>query len=242
MIVSDLIIGTRRKLAGRTDQDQNIPLWIKAAILELTENFPFEELKVTGPVVNFVIGQSQYAATYFTNGNEKATQLYSWFRWNNSTPTSVEDTSVQGMIIKFRTMAVVEPMTKVSAPPTRWTRWGSNNVIVGNNPDQAYSTYWRYQRAHYFPPDTDITEINATEIKMPDSWQELIEYAAAMRGAWELRMLDYAGAYKTLLYGDPKFQISGTDGQPGLIFQRTSQFMRDASNNERALQPIVLRS
>lgn len=248
MTVADLIPGVTRKLGNRTDIANDCPLWIRDAVLELTMSYSFSDLQTTGPVVNFVIGQSEYAATFFTNNNEKASRITSWYRYNQGTATTTNNTTLQGTWIKFRTLPVVEQMAKVLAPPTKWSRINKNTLLVGAVPDQAYATFQRYQKQHPFPKDTIennnfLASLLQQEIYMPDDWKIIVEFWAARVGALEKRMLDYAQSYYQVLYGDPEFQKSGgTKGAPGLIFERQSQFERDSAQNERAFQPVVMQS
>lgn len=232
MKISDLMDGVKAKLGDRTDQTGRMPVWIKDAVLELTESYPFEELRVTGPSVAFQTGIAEYDITYFTNNNEVPTIINSWWV---STTTTVGTT---GRVLKYRTLPVVEYMSKTTGQVSKWTKNG-RRFIVGNAPSQAYATFMRYQRTHPFmntlAPTPDDT------IYMPDSWSIIIEFHAAMIGAYELRMLDYASNYHSCLYGDPDFKKTGR-GNPGLIFSKTSQYDRDSSNNERAMQVVVLKS
>lgn len=228
MIIGDLVPNVTSKLANRTDLAAKAPRWIKDSIKELTESYPFEELRVKGPTnLTFTIGQFEYPTNAFLNNNDEYTEIVSWFIVLNGT-------TGPGYILKYRTPPVVEPYTQISGIPRYWTRVGSQ-LIVGFNPDKTYTTWMRYQKKHQFSGD-----LNADVIRMPDTWQDIIEYAAAERGAIEERMLDYASQYHSVLFGDPEFeQSNGAKGKPGLIFRRVSQRERDMSNNERALIPYV---
>lgn len=249
MKVQDLVQGVTRKLGNRTDIAPNIPFWIRDAVLELTESYDFPELQTTGPLVQFVPKQSRYNQTFFTNNNERATRLALWFVFNQGTPTGIDDTVLNGRVIKFRTKPVVTQQAKTPTLPSSWTRINSNVVLVGPCPDQGYFTYWEYQKEHPFPEDT-IENNNATsslltaDIFITKSWKLIIEFWAARVGALENRMMDVAQAYYDVLFGDQAFRKSGdpSKGTPGLIFRRESQFERDSGQNERALQPLVIRS
>lgn len=249
MEVQDLVQGVRRKLGLRTDIVNDIPLWIRDAILEITESYDFSELQTTGPLVQFTQGQCRYSSTFFTNNNEKATRIGSWFRFNHGTPTSIQDISLNGMILKFRTKPVVEQMAKTTAPPSKYARINDTTLIVGPSPDQSYFSFQNYQKEHPFPEDTVENNnylgslLNST-LFIPKSWKLIVEFWAARLGALEKRMLDVAQNYHDVLFGDPNFQKTSdlSKGTPGLIFHRVSQYERDASQNERALQPIVINS
>lgn len=247
--VKDLVVGTTRKLGNRTDIQSDIPLWIRDAVLEITESYDFAELQTTGPLVQFQSNICRYNTNIFTNNNEKPTRILTWFRFNAGTPTSIQDVVLNGVIIKFRTNPVVELLAKTSAPPIAWSRISDTQFIVGPAPDLPYYTFLNYQKEHPFPEDTInnnsyINTLLESDIYISKSWKLIIEFWAARLGALEKRMKDVADSYYETLFGDPNFRRSNdpSKGTPGLIFHRVSQFERDAGENERALQPIVMQS
>jgi len=249
MKVQDCVAGVVRKLGNRTDVSADTPLWVRDAVLDLTQSFDFSDLQTTGPLVQFTIGTGRYDKTFFTNNNEVPTRIGTWFVFNQGTPTSVDDTVLNGRILKFRTKPVVTQQAKIKSPPSLWTRINSKILLVGPIPDQAYFTYQEYQKEHPFPEDTIennnfLNALLASDIYMPKDWKIIIEYTAARLGALEKRMFDVANAYYDVLFGSPEFRKSNdpSKGVPGLIFQRQSQYERDAVSNERAFQPLVMES
>jgi len=65
---------------------------------------------------------------------------------------------------------------------------------------------------------------------LPDSWQEAIEYASAVRLAPAYNLSSKATELNNRLKGDEKFQKSaGIEGTPGLLFGLTSDENRDQS-------------
>lgn len=230
MKIKDLVQGVYHKLAKRQEVLTRAPFWIKDAIMELTESYTFEELRVTCEPVTFEIGVAEYNPSFFT-GQNKLSNIESWF-------VEISPTTGTGVMMKYRTPPVVELISKISGPPAKWTRFG-NLIVVAPKPDKAYSTFVRGQKFH---PFNDSDDIGSNDVFMPDSWREIVEYAAAERGAIELRLLDYAVSYHNIIFGDPQFVTSGgTRGTPGLIFKRLSQQERDMGNNERQLQPWATR-
>lgn len=242
MLISDLIPGVIAKLGNREDAVARAPFWIKDAIIELTESYPFEELKVTGPSTAFTTNVFEYDIVDFTNNNEIPTIINSWFvSYTTTLPTPGSTTSTTGRYLKFRTLPVVDVMSKIAGVPSKWSRNG-NKFIVGQAPNAAYATQMRYQRRHPFLCSLfDAAALQTQTVRMPDSWSIIIEFEAAMLGAYEYRMLDYAQMYHNTLYGDPDFQKTGR-GNPGLIFARTSTYDRDSSMNERQVQMVVMRA
>lgn len=235
MIINDLVTGITAKLANRLDITASIPRWTREVVLELTENYPFEELMVKGPASTLTSGIAEYDASTFVNAGDKATRIVTLWILTSTTSTTRSQ-------LKYRVPQVVEQMGSIPGMPSVWSRVGnaSTSFIVGPVPNQNYPFQIKYQRQHPFttlqsPPTSD-------PILMPDSWQDIVEYAVAQRGAIDKRMLDYASNFHNILYGDPDFRTSGgTKGTPGLIFKRTSQRDRDSDNNERQLKPMVSR-
>lgn len=241
MIIKDLMPGVRRKLANRDDADTVSPIWIRDSIMELTESYPFNQLEVQGPVVNFTPLVCSYLVRAFTNNNERPTVIYSWYVSSTNSISNVVNSSVSGRILKYRTQPVVDLMSKINGTPSKWTKHGTD-FIVGACPDSNYATQMKYQREHPFLCDKwDVSGLQNQTVHMPDSWSIIVEFHAAMIGAHELRMSDYATTYHQALYGDPDFKKTGR-GNPGLIMQRTSQYDRDSSQNERQIQMVVLKS
>ena len=109
-------------------------------------------------------------------------------------------------------------------------------MIYITMPDDTYYLYMRYQKQH---PSTETPDgfSAGTSILMADSWQEILEYAAAIRLAPQANLADKKTELHTSLYGDQKFQTSGgIEGAPGLIFQRTSQRNRDQQTTTRRMR------
>lgn len=236
MLISDLAIGIGAKLGNRGDIAARIPVWTRAALLELSDNYEFEELKVTGPLMQFVANKPEYPKNYFTYKNENWSRVDNWFIQTGTSNSAIStDITGTGWGLKGRTVATVMPLSKILGTPMMWTQYGQG-IIVGFCPNVGYNTQWRYQRQHPFSPN----DFSNDPIYIPDSWQEVIEYAAAMRGATEERAFDYVTKYHDMLYGDEKFRLTGgKEGFPGLIFGLVSQASRNLSRNERSIQPVV---
>jgi hypothetical protein len=92
----------------------------------------------------------------------------------------------------------------------------------------------RYQIQHPISNPPVLTD----EIFLDDDWREIIEYAAALRGAGDLRMLDYATQYHSILYGDPS-----KPRDVGLIAARVSMLENDMVSNQgmRQIRPLIRR-
>lgn len=233
MTIKDLIPGVRRKLRGRDDRDEDIPFYIKDAILDLTQNYEFEELKVPGPVTNFVTNQAVYSkkgsGNIFINpGDDSLTFISTWFVYYG---TTVEVGVTTGMEMKGRAPRVIEPMSKILGIPSYYCIHGPN-IIVGYLPNQAYACQMTYQRQHPFKQDSVIS---GSQVYIPDDWKEIVEYAAAEKGCDDIGMNDIGVLYHQKLYGNPQKRT------PGIIMERESQQQRDLSTNETQLRVVVKR-
>lgn len=223
-------------LQGRTDvSEETSAKYLAKAILEITESYPFEQLRVTGPNVQLTIGQPIYPHTLFLNPGDELTQipvLAIYVDFPGNTVTSV---------MAYKTSTAIETMISPATQglPSRWTRFG-NNIHIGPNPNQTYTMFARYQRKHPFPQQTD--QLPAAPVYLPDSWMEIAVYGAAERIAVVKRWNDQATYLHNILYGDPEFQMSdGRRGRPGLIAARTFQQERDEQFSVRQLIPRVAR-
>ena len=135
---------------------------------------------------------------------------------------------------KFKSINDIEVLLNIPGLPLYWSR--NNNQIYITMPNDSYSCYMRYQKQH---PLADVVGgfTDTTPIEMADTWQEILEYAAALRIAPKVNLANKKNELHTSLYGDQKFQTSGgIEGAPGLIFQRTSQRNRDQSTTTRRLR------
>jgi hypothetical protein len=243
LLIKDLIPGVIRKLRNREDLTDVIPSYCKKAILDLTQNYEFDELRFTGPLKNFIINQSEYSRSFFvTPGHGYATFVVSWFIYFDSTVTVGQST---GFPLKYRQPRVVDPMSVILGQPCVYTQVGeqrnAGNLIVGYMPNNNYATYMRYQRQHPFPEVDENSQQGANilaqqHIYMPDDWQDIIEYVAASKALDDIGMLDVATLFHQKVYGAP-----GNKKMPGIIVERMTQQQRQSDYNERQLRPRVRR-
>jgi hypothetical protein len=242
MLIRTLVPGVVRKLRNRDDLAPIIPVYIKKAILDLTQNYEFEELRYKGPITNFVLNVSEYPRNFFAQPNHKyVTFIVSWFRYFDQVITVGQST---GNVLKYRQPRVVEGMSVIPGIPVAYSQVGEQanqgNLIVGYMPNATYATYMRYQIQHPFP-EIDDNAPNAgavlgnIPIQVPDDWQDIIEYAAAERACDDIGMLDVGVLFHQKLYGNPQKKTVG------IIMERLSQQQRQSEYNERQLRPVVRR-
>lgn len=246
--ISDIVPLVRDKLRGRSDLSDysgaigsDIPSWIYQAIMDLTPNFPFEELVIANaPITSFIMGQSSYPISYFLAENGPPyTMVRSFFRYfinsNNANGgifqpyNATASSGVTGSVLKNRVTSVVYPMSVIPGLPTYWCQNG-NSLLFGFQPDNTYQVQMMYQREHPF----SLSNLPACTIYMPNDWKEVLAYAAAIKGCDFLGLNDIGMTYYKMLHGDPK-----KPGNIGLLMEKKSQLERNLVTNERQLQPIV---
>ncbi len=224
-------------LQGRPIASAMLIIYAQDSALELSENYKFPGLQTTGPVVNLIPLQAVYNPIYFlsstdANNSVEINKVDSFFIYlNGYSPFSNNNQSNPGMQLKFKTINDIEVLINTLGQPSAWTRH-EENIWLGCCPDQAYSCYMRYIHENPFPLGT-----SADSIYFPNSWRDILSYSIAMRAARDFNLQSKANELFTALYGDSKFQISGgTDGTPGLIFQRTSQENRDQTTTTKSMR------
>src|SRR6267142_436699 len=232
--IADLVPYVIDALQGRTDVSTIAPKYIKRAIQEVCESNPFEELKLTGPLVTLTTKVASYPVSFFmADSGDDYVQIPSFAIYVNPPANSVTTT------MNYKTMMALETSLSPATIglPSRWTRHGSQ-IFIGPNPDKAYSVFMRYQRRHNFP--SDESQLGGTAISIPDTWEEIVAYAAAERIAIVKRWNDQATFLHDILYGDPESRTTqGKAGRPGLIQARMLQIERDQQHNSRQLIPLV---
>lgn len=239
-VVSDCYTGIQALLMNRTIATSAMQEEIRKAVLELTEDYKHPLLEATGPNTNLVSLQNVYAPNFFLNAgddNLDVSKVNSFFIYNNTyqVPTSNSSATNAGYDLKYRSMDAIEVLLQVPGLPVYWSRH-NNQIYIASMPDDDYTVYMRYQKQH---PLSNVVGgfVDGTQILMADTWQEIIEYAAAIRIAPKVNLANKKQELHTSLYGDQKFQTSGgIEGAPGLIFQRTSQRNRDQSTTTRRLR------
>lgn len=261
MIINDLIPAVISKLRGRTDKVMSCPYYIAQALIDLSQNYEFEELKQTGPLTNFVVNIANYPLQGYDpngiNGNpfiksptDRITFLRNWFCYFDTNGQVTVGVST-GNEINSRDIRVVEPMSKITGIPTVCCMSGSYDnygyILVGFNPDNPYPTQLTYQREHPFECTYEqvLQSINnqslanivgTTRIRMPKDWMEIIILAAAEKACYDMGLNEIGASYHQQLYG---YKDKRGNEMPGIITVRMSQQDRQASFNSRAMRPVV---
>lgn len=255
MIVNDLVQPLVSKLRQRTDVIPTAPYYIAQAILDLTQNIEFEDLKATGPITQFTQNQAEYPIVgnpFMWETDYRLTFIYTWFVYF-TTGVNVQPGVSTGKEIDKRDIRVVEPMSKILGLPSVYTIHGTNKnngkIIVGMMPDQQYATQMRYQRRHPFNiPFGSILQSQSNEelagllaestIFMPDDWMDIVVYYAAEKVCDDIGLNEIGQGYHNKLFG---YKDKRGNTMPGLITAKQTEEERNTLFNSRALRPIVRR-
>jgi len=242
LTIGDLINKVKADLQNRSDVNETVSnpemrpsAWIRDTLRELSANYPFEELRVTGPLVTIGPGLGwnnsnyMYPVSMFLNPGDDVTLTEDPVIFLSGTQAAsagiVAITSnVVGYAMDYLTPKAIQSLLFIpGGVPFKYTRYG-NMFWFGSQPGQNYNVYLPYQVRHPFNPS-----LVSTPVRMPQDWFDIIAYGAAERGAIALRWNDQAAFIHTILYGDPKSMIPGTGelARPGLIAGKILQQERD---------------
>lgn len=230
--------GVMGKLANRTDLvSMGSYTWLMDAILELSRNYRFQFLEKTGPLMQTIAGTYSYPLDNFLvpgDVGKIANVIPSLFRY--FTPYSTVVGAVNpGSELLWRSVDAIELLFNTPGIPAYFTRYGTQ-ILIAPVPQQAYPIFLRYQVEHPFSSPPAATDA----FMLDNDWREIAEFAAAERGAINLRMMDYASQYHQTLFGDPEFErTTGAKGMPGLIFRRITQIETDSQAHMKSIKPMV---
>lgn len=237
--ISALQTGAQALLQGRPviSWPNTLFEYSRKAALEYAENYKHPLLQTDANPVQLTALTANYLVSFFMSTTDatnvpQINKIDSFFIFNTGYQTLTLATQQNtGFELKFTTMDTLTVLINIPGLPTKWTRH-NNQIWFGSVPDQPYSVQMRYSKEHPFPTGT-----NSDLILFDNSWQDIMEYAVAMRVARDLNLQSKANELHRALYGDQAFQTSGgIEGQPGLIFQRTSQENRDQSTTTKSLR------
>lgn len=224
--------GVAAKLSNRGDVITLGKQWVVDAVLELSRDYPFQALeRTTTTPVQLTNGVYEYALSTWLNAGDTIANLVPSFYMFYNVPLAGVPGYNPGIGLTYKSIDSLELMFSTPGTPAYWSRYNNNRIFIAPQPNNTYYSYMRYQTQHPF----NDPALLADPILLPDEWHEIIEYSAAMRGAGNLRMLDYQQSYKAILFGDPK-----KPGDVGLISARVSQMEADTVSNQgmRQIRPM----
>jgi hypothetical protein len=233
--------GVCGKLSNRQDLIQRgVYQWIQQALLELSRNYRFSQLERTGPIFTLTPGVTNYPINNFINTVDQGkvvNLIPSLFRYFNFPLNQIPQGNA-GSTLKWKTIDALELMLNTPGVPTFWTRF-QDAVWLAPVTLTPLQVFMRYQIEYQFAA---LAAAPTDAFVLPNDWLDIVEYCAAQRGAIDLRLLDYASQYHTIVFGDPEFQrSSGGRGNPGLIFRRFTQMETDAESMMKSIRVNVVR-
>jgi hypothetical protein len=235
--IGDLVNEVLIRTENRTSDANRATIWLRDALLDITMDSQlrneFDELEVIGPKFNLTanpVGANpvvqEYAFSNFLTPGDYNTSTLGFLIWtdppSNFNRVRLSETSYQDS----------DRISPYPGLPTKWYRYGD---MAGFSPpsDRAYQVQARIYRMH--PVDnTSIATINATTILLAQDWNEVLIWAAVLRGFTELLEFEKATSVRTLLYGDPEMPQ-----RPGLLQGKKKRHEREAWRRQKALRPIV---
>jgi hypothetical protein len=230
---------------NQTTQTARADIWIRDALLEISGNpdyrDDFDDLEVFGPLFNLTGGSSiaagavqeysfdniisQFNAQNVPDYNLSTLDILIWIDYpTNQNRRRLNYTSYQAS----------DKVPQYTSLPSEWYRFGYA-FGVSPSPDRNYQVQARYLRRH---PIIDYFNtsglLNTTPILIPTEWNEVVIWAAVMRGFMEFLEFERANEVHTMLYGDPK-----EPKNPGLVKNIKSRRRRENWRQQQSLRPIV---
>jgi hypothetical protein len=256
LTINDLINKVAAYLQNRqdatesaTNPDMRPSACLRDSLREITQKYPFEELRKPGPLATIGPGLGSqgsswsYSVSMFLYPGEDMTmsedpviflttaQAQSLGLYPAPTAALLNTSNLVGYSMNYLTPKAIQPDLFIpGGVPFQYTRYG-NQFWFGSQPGQNYNVYLPYQRKHPFS-----SKLVESKVYVPEEWFEVVAIGAAERLAYKLRWNDQGMSLHTMLWGDPDYEKSGgEEGRPGLIAALTVQPERD-----RRLSPVVI--
>jgi hypothetical protein len=241
--INDLVPAVIEALQNKQNiTPQQCASWLHTAILNVTENYQFEELRRVGPLVTIGPGLGfqgsnwMYLISSFLNTGDDYTLTDDPVIVLASTSQGTFFTS-PGQItnavtypMDYMTRKAIQPLLGIGGGiPFKYTRDGAF-FWFGTQPGQPYQVYLPYQVRHPF----NEGDMLSSQLYFPTSWEMVMAFTAALIGAHANRWPDMVKNLRDIIYGDPKGQ-----GEPGILKALTSQITRDESKSTRQIIPYV---
>jgi hypothetical protein len=232
--INDLVTmpsGVLQKVENRSTDTAQAWQWVVDALLELSTDRElrneFDQLEEYGNMFNLTVGQQEYDdIECFVPGGDINTSTLDFLLWidppNNTQRRRLDMISYQE----------ADKWQASNAQPIQCYRF-SDLIGFYPIPDQTYTVQPRIQRQH---PIND-TNIGATPILLPRDWNEIICWAAAMRGYADLKEYEASQKIHDLLYGAGDENTAKRS--PGMIMRRKKRREQEAWRKEMPLRPVV---
>ncbi len=228
-LVNEVLLRTENR-TGVTDAAR-AAIWIRDALIELTMDpelrNEFDELEVLGPIFNLTGGLrgtfvQEYPFSSLLQPGDYNVATLNIRLWTdppaNTNVVRLNDTSYQDS----------DRISPFPGLPTKWYRF-NDTVGFTPPPDQNYQVQARAYKMH--PINDNV--LTQTQILIGRDWNEVLIWAAVMRGYMELEQYEKAASIKQMLFGDPEYPQ-----RPGLIAGRKHRREKESWRRQTALRPI----
>jgi len=233
--INDLVPEVILRVENRTTDADRAAIWLRDAMLEISGNpdyrDDFAQLEVLGPLFNLTTGVQEYdfqnlippTSLPLQSGiNMSTLDVFIWTDYPNNqirrklNPTHYQDSD------RFQ---------QAMSLPTEWYRF-ANNIGYNPVPNKPFQTQARILQMQ---PIND-SNLTATQILTPREWNEVLIWAAAMRGYMELLEFEKAGEIRDMLYGQMKDNVR----KPGLIDGIKKLRKRENWRDTIPLRPVIM--
>lgn len=215
--LGSFITQVRPKLGNRTDIDDRITQWLMEAYREISMGYDLETLEAT--VVNSTVYNID---TYSYPTGARAIKSLMLLNGNSPVTPTKKDIRV-----------VRRYQVGILGVPSIWAPFAAQ-FMLRPTPSQAYPLtidYWVMPTI----VETSATTINATLIKLPQDWFDILTYLAAEKGHQELQEMDKSEQVHQLIFGDP----NPSKGRPGMIKERINRNAAENSISNFGIRPRV---
>jgi hypothetical protein len=225
-IIQDLETEVIIRCENRTTDTARADIWIQNALLEISGNpdyrDEFDDLEEYGPQYNLTPSTQEYAFSNIVPAGDYNLSTLDVLLWTDY-PTNTIRKKLQPTHYQD-----ADKFQQAMSIPAEWYRFADT---IGFNPvpNQPYQVQARILRRHPF-----TSPLNQTVILLPQEWNEILIWAAAMRGFMELLEFEKAGEIRTLLQGDPKYP-----DKQGLIGSVKKRRRREAWRDTSSLRPVI---
>jgi len=226
-LFSDLDTEVVLRMENRVSDIARADIWLRDALLEITADpdfrNEFDQLEIYGPQFLLIPTVQEYQESNLIPTGQVNQATLDILIWQDP------GTNLIRRKLNLSHYQKADNFQPTNALPTEWYRFNSN-IGFTPIPDQAYQVQTRMLQMH---PINDAN-LSATQILIPRDWNEVLIWAAVLRGFMELLQYEKAAKVRMLLYGDPKYPR-----RPGMLNGRKKRREQEAWRTEQSLRPVV---
>jgi hypothetical protein len=206
--ISDLAAEVIKKCENRQASLGRAYQWLVDALLEISGNpsyrDDFVDLAEWGPQYNLTGLPNpiqEYDQTLLVPSGDVLLNTLDILIWPDYPPGNSR------FKLNLSTFQKTDRFQPATSLPVEWYRFG-NTIGFNPIPDKSYQVQARILRRH---PIND-SSLKDTLVLIPREWNELLTWAAVMRGFMESGEYEKASNVRTMIYGDPE-----DAGKPGIV-------------------------